>query len=366
MKKLLSLMLALAMLLSVTAALAEEEDHSQWTIEHGWVLNPEENGYIKMQPDILTSATQVKQGGVNYGPIEWDAELQQAAVKEFLKGGKYLGDASFAQDETGNNYREMYQLATSYNNIPSNTNLEMVLDTKTMHLLGTSEANTGKTIEFQQNPKVSVSWVRQIRASEEETYNYYCSYGVQIDGTVKVYTAADLETEEGKAALINLFDKYYPTLASAWGSYSAGFAAAQSEEEVTAAKLNYITTSMNRGTMVTYEIIPDQIVITAPFLMNMVPQMANGLRFTTQAEGENKYAYGLELSDAFLDRLVAYKAAAIATEEGKAAVEAYYASPMFQMLDSVAAQYNMPTSLQAALMENNACGLKTQTTYIPQ
>ena len=184
MKKMLAMLLILALCLP-TLAFAEitDEEGKAWAEAHGYVLNPEENGYIKAEPDILTSATQQKVGGVNYGAIEWTDELRVAAIKEFLKGGRYLGDPAFAQDETGYNYREMYQLATSHNNIPKNTNLELVLDADTLCLLGSSEANTGKTIEFQRNPKVSISWCRQLREEEEDTYNYYCSYGIQFDGT---------------------------------------------------------------------------------------------------------------------------------------------------------------------------------------
>ena len=88
-------------------AWAEANGYVYKPAENGWVLNPEENGYMELLPDIVSSATLNKAGGVNYGAIEWSDELRIAAVKEFLKGGKYLGDASFAQDETGNNYREM-------------------------------------------------------------------------------------------------------------------------------------------------------------------------------------------------------------------------------------------------------------------
>ncbi len=118
----------------------------------------EANGYVKTDSvtsatssaepteettDTVTSATDAKQGGVNYGAIEWDTELQEAAIKEFLKGGKYIGDASFLQDDTGYNYREMYQMATVRDGKPVNTNLEMVLDSDTLHLIGVSEAGTG-------------------------------------------------------------------------------------------------------------------------------------------------------------------------------------------------------------------------------
>ena len=67
----------------------------------------------------------------------------------------------------------------------------------------------------------------------------------------------------------------------------------------------------------------------------------------------------------FLDALVAYKAAYIATEEGKAEVEAHYATGMYPMLDQYAAAFGAPTSLQICMMPTTAAGLKTQTTWTP-
>lgn len=357
MTRLAALALAAAMAIP-TVAMAEitDEEGKAWAEAHGYVL---------MQTDAVSSATQKKQGGVNYGAIEWDTELQVAAVREFLKGGKYLGDPAFAQDETGNNYREMYQMATSRNNIPANTNLEMVLDADNLHLLGVSEAGTGKTMDFQDNPNVSVSWCRQLRVEEEDTYNYYCSYGVQYNGTVKTYSVADLATKEGEDALINLYDKYYPTLASTWAGYSATFKDLTDAEEIRQAKLTYITNALNGGAMVIYEIIPETIVITAPFLMNMAPTMANAANFTQVLEGEQKYAYTLGVSDEFIDRLIAYKNAYLATDEGLAAVTEYYSTGMYTQLDAYCAMYGAPTSLELALNTQNAAGLKTQTTYQP-
>ena len=334
--------------------------------EKGYVLNPTENGYMELLPDITSSATMNKAGGVNYGAIEWSDELRIAAIKEFLKGGKYLGDASFAQDETGYNYREMYQLATSYNNVPSNTNLELVLDASTLHLIGSSEANTGKTLEFALNPNVSVSWCKQLRVEEEDVYNYYCSYGVQINGQVKVYTAYDLQDPEKVEAILNCFDVYYPTLASTWGAYAAGFAGLTDEAAIREAKLAYATKTLEAGSMVLYEIIPTEIIITAPFMMNMSPTMANAMMFTTVQEGDDKYAYDLGISDEFIDKVIDYKQGVLVTKEGMEAVEAYYSSAMFQAIDGYCAPLNMPTSGELAMMTNNAAGMKTQTTYIPQ
>jgi len=357
MKKFFALLLAAMMLIPCIAAaeMTEEELHA-WAIA---------NGYVKTDVDVLSSATTAKAGGVNFGPIEWTEELQVMAIKEFLKGGHYLGDASYAQDESGWNYREMYQMATVYGNMPNNTNLELVLDIDSLALLGVSEAGTSKTLHFNYNPNVSISWCRQLRPHEEETYNYYCSYGVQFDGVVRIFTPADMETEEGKAKLLNLFDKYYPTLATSWAGYAATFAGLTDEAEITAAKLGYIEKQLAGGAMVIYEVVPTRIIITAPFLINMSPSMTNGVQFVTQQEGEKKYAYDLLLSESFLDALVDYKAAYIATEEGKAEVEAHYATGMYPMLDQYCAAYGAPTSLQICMMPNTAAGLKTQTTWTP-
>ena len=360
-KKILAVLLAAAMVLSLgAAAFAEisDEEGAAWA---------EANGYVKMEDDLGTSATEAKQGGVNYGAIEWSRELQEAAIKEWLKGGTYLGSEDYAQDETGFNYREMFQMATSYNNIPSNTNLELVLDVDSMNLLGVSEAGTGKTLQFMRNPNVSISWCKQLRLLEEEdTYNYYCSYGITFNGTVKLYTAEDLETEEGQDALLNLFDKYYPTLASTWQAYAGAMAAAEDEAGVREAKLAYISKLINGGSMVIYEVVPSKIVITAPFMLNMVPSYSNATKFTTVQEGEDKYAYDLDITDEFLDMVIAYKNEYLADEANKAAVEEYYSSAMFQMLDQYAAAYGMPTSLEYALADNSAAGIKTQTTWMPE
>ena len=357
MKKLLSILLAAMMLLPCIAA-AEMTDEEL----HAWAIA---NGYVKAEVDALSSATTNKAGGVNFGAIEWTEELQVMAIKEFLKGGHYLGDATYAQDDSGWNYREMYQMATVYGGMPNNTNLELVLDVDSLCLLGVSEAGTSKTLHFNYNPNVSISWCRQLRPHEEDTYNYYCSYGVQYDGVVRIFNPADLETEEGKAKLLNLFDKYYPTLATSWMGYAATFAGLTDEAEITAAKLGYIEKQLKGGAMVIYEVVPTRIIITAPFLINMSPSMTNGVKFVNQQEGEKKYAYDLLLTESFLDALVDYKNAYLATEEGLAQVQEYYVTGMYPMLDGLCAQYGAPTSLQIAMMPTTAAGLKTQTTWEP-
>lgn len=63
-------------------------------------------------------------------------------------------------------------MATIHGDAPANTNLELVLDASSLHLLGTSEAGTGKTLDFAKNANVSISWCRQLREEEETTYNF--------------------------------------------------------------------------------------------------------------------------------------------------------------------------------------------------
>ena len=362
MKKILALVLCVMMFVSlIPCALAEgeptDEEMAAWAEAHG---------YVKMNDELASSATENKQGGVNFGAIEWTEELQVAAVKEWLKGGKYIGSPDFYQDDSGYNYREMYQMATSYNNIPNNTNLELVLDADSLHLLGVSEAGTSKTLQFAVNPVVSISWVKQLRLAEEELgYNYYSSYGVTYNGTVKVYTEADLETEEGQNALINLFDKYYPTLSTTWAAYGGPLAQAADEAAAREIKLAYIEKTVKAGASIVYEIIPTQIVITCPFMVDMAPQMMNAVTYTTVQEGEDKYPYVLDITDGFLDKVIAYKNEYLSNPDNLAAVEAYYSTGMYPMLDEYCAMYNLPTSLQFALMDNSCAGMKTQTTWTP-
>ena len=76
--------------------------------------------------------------------------------------------------------------------------------------------------------------------------------------------------------------------------------------------------------------------------------MANAVRLTQQQEGESKYAYTLCLSESFLDKLVACKAAYIGTETRAAAATERYSTGMHLTLDGYCANYGAPTRLQLA------------------
>lgn len=380
MKKYIALLLTFVMLFALCAcgaapaASAEEtvkeptdEEYAAWAEEHGYVLDPEENGYMKLSPELATAATVSGVGGINFGCIDWSEDLQKAAVREWLKGGVTNTDPAQAQDDSGYNYRNMMQLATSYNNVPNNTNLELVLDIDSLHLLGISEAGTSKTIEFAENPNVCVAWSRQISVPEEEMgYNYYSSYGLSYYGQVKIYTSADLETEEGQNAVLNLFDRYYVTGASFWAGYTKAITDWSDEAAVREAKLAYITNTLASGSMVAYEIIPTRIVITCPFVILMAPVHMNALEYGTVREGDDKYGYDLGISDEFFDMLIAYKAEWLKDKANVKALEEYYSATRYQQLDAAIAAVGMDFT-HVSLAENPAsvAGFKTQTTYVP-
>ena len=360
-KKLIALVLTLVMAASLftvcSFAEATEEEYIAWA---------EANGYVKQGEPLATSATEKKEGGVNFGAIDWSRELQEAAVKEWLKGGPSITNPDYVQDETGWSYRNMFQMATCYNNVANNTNLELVLDASTLNLLGVSEAGTSKINEFTANPDVCIAWSRQLRDDEEAAgYNYYSSYGMSFYGTVVQYGPEALETEEGQDKLINLFDKYYVTYASGWASYYNLWKDAADEAAVRAGKLQYITNIVSSGAMVVYEIVPNRIVITCPFMIDMAPTMVNAVTYTTVQEGEDKYNYDLGITDDFLDMAIAYKNEYLADEANLAAVQEYYTTGSYPMLDQYSAMYGMPTSVEYALMDNSCAGLKTQTTWTP-
>lgn len=380
MKKYIAMFLTFVMLFALCvcggapAASAEDaakkptdEEYAAWAEEHGYVLNPEENGYMKLSPELATAATVSGVGGINYGCIDWSEDIQKAAVREWLKGGVTNADPAQAQDDSGYNYRNMMQLATSYNNVPNNTNLELVLDIDSLHLLGVSEAATSTTAEFAENPNVCVAWSRQISVPEEKMgYNYYSSYGLSYYGQVKLYTSADLETEEGQNAVLNLFDRYYVTGASFWPGYTKGVTGWNDKAAVREAKLAYITNALASGSMVAYEIIPTRIVITCPFVILMAPVHMNALEYGTVREGDDKYGYDLGISDEFFDMLIAYKAEWLKDKANVKALEEYYSATRYQQLDAAIAAVGMDfTHLTLAQNPASVAGFKTQTTYVP-
>ena len=250
MKKTIAIFLSLLVALSCTAA-AFAETAAADTDSKAWA---ESNGYFKgedyyMQPgvDAVTSATESGVGGINFGDIDLSKELKKELILEYLKGAE-------------NNYREMYQIATSYNNVPTIGSVEYVLDPADLSLFGSSESNTAKLNNMSINPQVDLYWTRQIRAgdicSEEMPIlpTYFMSYGVEITGTYRNIVFAELSEEE-IPVYVDKARTYFATL-----SNTAKYAE-MSDEEL----YDYLC----KSPMNFYQIVPRRIVVTSPWFLNV-------------------------------------------------------------------------------------------------
>ena len=211
-------------------------------------------GYVKAEDyqmvtgvDAITSATESGVGGINFGDIDLSDEMKQALILDYLKGAK--GD-----------YREMYQIATSYNNVPTIGSVEYVLDPSDMTLFGSSESNTAKLNNMNLNPNVDLYWTRQIRAGDicsdamPVLPSYFMSYGVQITGTFKAIHFAELSEDEVPVYLAKA-RTYFTTLDT-----TAQLSAMDDE-----GLYGYLCTS----NMNFYQIIPSRIVVTSPWFLNV-------------------------------------------------------------------------------------------------
>ena len=250
MKKTIAIILSLLIVLSCTAV-AFAENAAADTDPKAWA---ESNGYFKgedyyMQPgvDAITSATESGVGGINFGDIDLSDELKKELILEYLKGAE-------------NNYREMYQIATSYNNVPTIGSVEYVLDPADLSLFGSSESNTAKLNNMAINPQVDLYWTRQIRAgdicSEEMPIlpTYFMSYGVEITGTYRNIVFAELSEDE-IPVFVSKARTYFATL-----SNTAKYAE-MSDEEL----YDYLC----KSPMNFYQIVPNRIVVTSPWFLNV-------------------------------------------------------------------------------------------------
>lgn len=99
----------------------------------------------------------------------------------------------------GEHGREIFVLATSYNNKPLATIIEFVIDPKTLNLYSMSERQGEKLFQIYENPQVSLAYVRPAENYFRETL------GVQIVGKAQLLTGEDPEFMEG-------LDLYLPSL----------------------------------------------------------------------------------------------------------------------------------------------------------
>ena len=197
--------------------------------------------------DAVTSATESGVGGINFGDVDLSDELKKELILDYLKGAE-------------GNYREMYQIATSLNNIPTIGSVEYVLDPEDMTLFGSSETNTAKLNNMNLNPAVDLYWTRQIRVGDVCSEaapvlpSYFMSYGVQITGTYKPIRFAELSEEEIPVYVAKAH-YYFETLDT-----TAQLAAMDDD-----ALYQYLCSS----NMNFYQIIPSRIVVTSPWFLNV-------------------------------------------------------------------------------------------------
>jgi hypothetical protein len=226
-------------------ALGADIDLGVWADLNGYV--PADAYNMAAGVDAVTSATVSGQGGINFGDIELSDELKTALILDYLKGAE-------------GNYREMYQIATSYNNVPTIGSVEYVLDPADMTLFGSSETNTAKLNNMMVNPNVDLYWTRQIRegdiCSEEAPVlpTYFMSYGVEYTGTFRSIKFAELSEEE-VPVFVAKARNYFATLPST-------AKLAEMDDEALYAYLS--SSPMNF-----YQIIPTRIVVTSPWFLNV-------------------------------------------------------------------------------------------------
>lgn len=203
-----------AILEAARKAMAELTEQNAAVDLDAWALA---NGYVKSEDYNLVTGVDAITGASD--KIDADLQLTQEEIRALALD--YLKGWALKTDEEGNtvySYREMYQIATSYNNVPGLSSVEFVLDPTTMKLYASCEKGTEKCEHIKNNPNVVMYWYHQIPEEEYVAYSndYFNSYGVQIKGTARIMQATD---ENAKHAA----DLYIETLygAEAWNARPA-------------------------------------------------------------------------------------------------------------------------------------------------
>ncbi len=135
-------------------------------------------------------------------PVDAATQLPQEEIRamalDYLRGFK-LKDGP--DGEPVWSYREMYQIATSYNNMPGLSSVEFVLNPETMRLYAASEKGTEKVLHIPENPNVVMYWYKQIPEEEYviQKNDYFNSYGVQVVGTARLMSPEDENFYEAAA-----------------------------------------------------------------------------------------------------------------------------------------------------------------------
>ena len=137
-------------------------------------------------------------------------------------------------------YREMYAMATSFNNEPLATCIEFVLDPKTLTFFASSEKQTEKLFHLAANQRVSLVYVR---AREDKRY-FVDPLGVQVVGRAQVLKNGDPGFDEAATLCLTTALSHMPPEMTAKISPEAMLAGIKKNQLIT-------------------KVIPERIVITS-------------------------------------------------------------------------------------------------------
>ena len=150
-------------------------------------------------PDAITGATKKRESHSGAFRLT-DTKEGQTLLREMVRDFIWTGDTTFDGHKVKGG-RQMFGIATSYNNMPENITAELTTDydeaTGTFTFYGTTAKDSGKILRASKSGTgVSVSWVKQLRENEQADYgwNYYDSYGISFDADIDVIRGADINT----------------------------------------------------------------------------------------------------------------------------------------------------------------------------
>lgn len=155
----------------------------------------------KAEVDVITGATAKREATSGAFSLS-KTKAGQALLLDMARDFIWTGDSKF-NGKTILGGRQMYSIATSYNNTPESITAELTSEffpeTGTMLFYGTTAKDSGKILRARKSGTgVSVSWVKQLREDEIRNYgyNYYDSYGISFDADVEVITSDDINTKD--------------------------------------------------------------------------------------------------------------------------------------------------------------------------
>ena len=176
--------------------------------------------------DAITGATKKRESRSGAIKLTETAEGQRL-LREMVRDFIYTGPSDFDGHHIGGG-RQMFSIATSYNNLPEVITAELTPDydeaTGNMVFYGTTAKDSGKILRASKSGTgLSVAWVKQLREKELQQYgwNYYDSYGISFDASLKVYRSSDLTGDAGHDrpildALTRIMEKSLTTIKE-WG-----------------------------------------------------------------------------------------------------------------------------------------------------